>query len=637
MRAGEGISVANPFRAEDGRSNPESIVRDWLARFEETLVRVDASAASELLASAPMWRDVFALTWDLTPIRGRDAIAQFLADYLEERPLRALELDAAIPVTVDDDGVVLAMFSFRTDISVGRGVLRLVKEQDEYRAWTISTELRDLIDHPRHGVSIDDARRDEWNRTLPAATAPKDGDARTSRRTPPDYTSHDPDVLIIGGGQAGLILAARLTEDGLDALVVDEYARAGDSWRQRYDSLKLHDSKWFSTLPYLPYPPTWPLFTPKDAIADWLEVFVWATGINLWTESPAANATYDAESGRWEVTVVRRGEERRLHPRHLVLATGFNRLPVMPTVPGSEDFGGLIAHSSSYRGNDQLAEKRVLVVGTGSSGMDIAKDAWLGGAEVTLLQRGATYVLSTRHGVPSTWGTLYSENSPEADIADSLGGSVPLAYLLEQVPQVVRSIADEDKELLHGLEAAGFRTTLGPGDTGALFLSTHKGGGFHIDSGACDLIISGKIAVTPGSIARFTSQGVVLHDGTALEADAVIFATGFANMREGFRQLLGAGVTDDVATVWGLDEGGELRTTFRHSGHERLWVFAGNIGQCRYYSRPVAVMIKAIERGLLDANVSVEHRASDFLREDFTPQDMPRVSDMAPAPEVVAG
>ena len=470
-------------KLEEG--TPEGIVRDWLARFQESLDRSDIPATMELLSSAPMWKDVYALTWDLTPARGRAAVEKFLTDHLPGRPLRDFELDPALPVSTDEHGVITALVSFRTDISIGRGVVRLVKEQNEYLAYTVSTELNELIDYPRPRVGVSDAGQDQWNKHVPEWYDSRNKDERTSRYKAPEYTHHDPEVLIVGGGQAGLILAARLVEEGIDALVVDKYKRAGDSWRQRYDSLKLHDSKWYSQLPYLPFPSTWPLFTTKDALADWLEVFVWSLGVNLWTESPAVSATYDADAEHWDVTIDRQGVERKLRPKHVVFATGWNRFPKMPSVPGSEDFEGYIAHSAEYKGSGQFKGKKVLVVGTASSAMDLAKDACINGAEVTMLQRGPTYVMSTRHGVPATWQALYSETSPPMEIADSLGGSWPLEFFMENWPHAVRAVAQQDKELLDGLEAAGFRTTLGPGDAGLLFLSLTSGGSYYIDNGGC--------------------------------------------------------------------------------------------------------------------------------------------------------
>lgn len=605
-------------------ASPEDIARTWLSRFGETLGRSDVPAALELMSETVMWKDLYALTWDVTPCRGRDEVKQLLTEYLSERPISDIELDPVHPVAVDERGVILALFSFRTDISVGRGVLRLVKEHDEYVGWTLSSELRELIDHPRAAPGINDATRDEWNKLSPVSSGLKASTERTSAYQAPDYTEHDPEVVIVGGGQAGLILAARMREEGLDTLVVDKYVRAGDSWRQRYDSLKLHDSKWYSELPYLPYPPTWPLFTPKNSIADWLEVFVWATGVNLWTEAPATAATYDAEAERWEVTIDRQGVERKLRPRHLIFATGFNRLPVTPTVPGSDEFKGYVSHSANYRGSAQFKDKKVLVVGTGSSGMDLAKDAFDGGAEVTLLQRGATYIMSTRNGVPGTFGEFYSENSPPAEISDSIGGSLPLSFMMENWPYAVRAIAEQDRDMITGLREAGFDWTSGPGGAGLLYLSLHKGGGYYIDNGAADLIITGKIGVKRGSIERFTPTGVVLDDGTQMDVDAVVFATGFANMRESFRPILGDETTDGLATVWGLDEKGELRTTFRHIGHPRLWAFTGGIQQSRFHSRPFAVMIKAIELGLLSPDISVKHKPSEVWRTEF---DFPPIDE----------
>lgn len=600
--------------AEVATTSPEQAVSLWLEEFERTIATADAPKVMGLFSSSPMWKDLYALTWDITPFRGRRDLERFIAETVQARTLTDLAVHRDLPAAADDDGVITAMFSFRTDTTSGVGVLRLVPENDKYVAWSVTTELRDLVEHPRPVVQVADAACEEYNVLLKDSTVGQ-------RHVVDDYMDHDPAVLIIGGGQAGLILAARLGEEGVDTLVVDKYERAGDSWRQRYDNLRLHDSKWYSQLPYLPFPPSWPLFSTKDGMADWLELFTTAMAINLWTKAPAVSASYDASTEQWEVTVDRDGERRMLRPRHLVFATGANRTPAMPAVPGAEDFKGFITHSADYRGVQQFpGEKRVLVVGTGASGMDIAKDSYYAGSPVTLLQRGPCYVMSTRYGVPATFGGLFSESSPPQEVADSLFASFPLGFVSEVAsPPSVRALAEQDKDMLDALEAVGFRTTLGPGDAGILPLSLGKGGSYYIDNGAAELISSRKIGLAHGSIARFTETGVVLEDGTEIEVDAVVFATGFANMRESFKPVLGDEfVEENVASVWGLDESGELRTTFRHSGHERLWVFAGGVQQSRFHSRPVAVMIKAVERGVLDPEISVKLKASEVVGGDFT-------------------
>ena len=106
---------------------------------------------------------------------------------------------------------------------------------------------------------------------------------------------------MIGGGHSGLFLAARLKQLGVDTLVVDRYARAGDNWRLRYNNLALHDTKWWAQFPYMPFPETWPLFTPKEKLADWLEAYVNFLELNLWTRTEVREASYDEAAGKWTV------------------------------------------------------------------------------------------------------------------------------------------------------------------------------------------------------------------------------------------------------------------------------------------------------------------------------------------------
>lgn len=600
--------------AEPSYKNREDQVEGWLYRFERLLAERDISAVMETFAEDPWWRDFHVLTWDVTARHGREAVGSLLSDVLNRGVvIRNVQLDRNVEILVEPSGAVRAFWTFETDISIGRGVIRLVEENDALRAWTISSELRGLRDHQVAPVSIKDAGQEKYNTPkTPEVRGRNDLGVNSSDRT-------DPEVLVVGAGHSGLILAARLGELGIDTLVVDKHGRAGDSWRRRYSGLSLHDPKFYSQLPYMPFPPTWPLFSAKDDFADWLEAFVRFMKIDLWTSSPVLTAEYEPETESWNVVVDHDGVRRTMRPKHLVLATGLNGNPVIPQVAGSESFQGVIAHSSTYQGGAQVAGKRVIVVGTGSSGMDVAQNAYESGAShVTLMQRGSTYVMSTRHGVPRQWGANYSESSPPNDIADSLNNSLPLAYMIRNVaPLAVREIAEKDSEMLAGLADAGFHTTLGPGDAGILYKTFVNFGGYYIDKGAAQLIIDRKFPVRRDGIASFTPSGVIYGDGTEDAADIVVFATGFQNMRESFRPILGDDVTDSIATVWGLDETGEVRTTFRHTGHPRLWVFAGGVGPCRFHSRQVATMIQAVSEGLLDADISVRLKPTEYQRTEF--------------------
>jgi putative flavoprotein involved in K+ transport len=225
-----------------------------------------------------------------------------------------------------------------------------------------------------------------------------------------------------------------------------------------------------------------------------------------------------------------------------------------------------------------------------------------------MVQRSPVHVFSQRHGIKTLFGRYYSESSPAVDEADLLASASPLALSLLMSPVPTRQIAEMDRDMIQGLERAGFRTTLGPDDGGQVYLGTKGGGSVYIDKGNCELIINGEIRIQPGEIERFTRTGVVYRDGTEEEADVVAFCTGYSNMREVARPVVGDEVTDRLATVWNVDERGELRTTLRHSGHEKLWFVANGLRLARIFTKHVALLIKAMDEGLLDPRINVERK-----------------------------
>jgi putative flavoprotein involved in K+ transport len=580
----------------------------WLKDFASAVAKADGSVVADLFADSSWWRDLYALSWDVTVSRDPQQIAQFVDTYVADRALGEIELDDALPVAFQMDTYLEALFTFTTDVGVGRGVVRLMPQEDgSWKAWTISTSLDGLKDFPEPRVTISDAGKDEHNQPV-VPGARKTWEQLEAERI--DYTDKEPSVLILGAGHSGLMLAARLKRLGVETLVVDTYERAGDSWRKRYNGLMLHDTKWWAQFPYMMYPDTWPLFTPKEMLADWIEAYVKFLQLNLWTKSYVQDATYDDVAKEWTVNIDRDGTPRTLKPKHLVFATGNHGVPITPEVAGSDDFKGEISHSAHHQGGERLKGKKVVVVGGGSSAHDIVQDAYENGATVTMVQRSSTYILSQRNGVPVFHGTYYSETSPPIAEADLLATSMPYQLVFDLNPAATRMIAEADKELIDGLESVGFSTTLGPNDAGMMYMSLIKGGGYYIDKGAAQLIIDGEIRLQKGEIDHFTETGVVYTDGTAEEADIVVFSTGYTNMREAARPIVGDAVTDQLSPVWGLDETGELRTTFRHSGHEKLWFMAGGFQQSRVHSKHLAMLIKAMDEGIIDPSINVEKKTT---------------------------
>ena len=166
-------------------------------------------------------------------------------------------------------------------------------------------------------------------------------------------------MLVVGGGQAGLAIAARLAQLQVDTLIVDRERRIGDNWRNRYHALVLHNQVHVNHLPYMRFPPNWPAYIPKDKLAAWFEAYVESMELNYWTATEFEGGTYDEKEGRWSVVLRRAdGTKREMHPRHVVMATGVSGIPNLPDIPTLRNFGGTILHSSQYNDGEAWKGKR---------------------------------------------------------------------------------------------------------------------------------------------------------------------------------------------------------------------------------------------------------------------------------------
>ena len=208
-----------------------AIARTWVRCFALLIDNRDVrELTDDFLYAEPWWRDTFALTWDIRTFQGRAKIATFLNDRLAETGFGNIEFAKAVYQPVFPDlAWILAHFSFETKVATGRGVVRLVYGKDRmWRAVTISTQLEGLKGHPEQSSASRDMRTDQ-------------GKWAEERKKSIEFVDKDPEVLIIGGGQSGLEVAARLKHLGVSHLVVEKNDRLGDNWRKRYDSLSLHD------------------------------------------------------------------------------------------------------------------------------------------------------------------------------------------------------------------------------------------------------------------------------------------------------------------------------------------------------------------------------------------------------------
>ncbi|MET0764862.1 MAG: NAD(P)/FAD-dependent oxidoreductase [Blastococcus sp.] len=583
--------------------SPLQRAETWLTGFEEALRGRDVARAAGMFCATSFWRDLVSFSWNITTVEAPAGVAELLTGTLDGTDPTSF----AVEEPPDEaDGVTTVWFTFQTAVGRGRGMARLVEEAGETKAWTFLTALQELKGHeePRgarrpmgaeHGVK---KKRLTWLE-------------RRQREEAELGTSVQPYVLVVGGGQGGIALGARLRQLGVPSLVVDKHPRPGDQWRGRYKSLCLHDPVWYDHLPYLKFPDTWPVFSPKDKMGDWLESYVEAMEVPYWTSTVATKASYQAEKSEWTVEVEREGDPLTLRPKHLVMATGMSGKPNIPVIPGQDVFRGDQQHSSAHPGPDAYAGKRCVIIGSNNSAFDICGSLWEHDAEVTMVQRSSTHIVKSKTFTDLALGPLYSEQALAAGIttenADMIFASVPYRIMHEFQSPIYQEIKERDAEFYERLEKSGFRHDWGDDGSGLAMKYMRRGSGYYIDVGAADLVANGDVKLAHGHVVRLTEDAVVLDDGTELPADLVIYATGYGSMNGWVADLISQEVADKVGKVWGLgshttkDPGpweGEQRNMWKPTQQEALWFHGGNLHQSRHYSSFLALQLKARYEGI---------------------------------------
>ena len=577
----------------DRTENLVAVVEDWLAQFERALGQSGSAALRSLFLADSYWRDVLALTWDIRTIKGADAIVSELNKHARAGAGNfRVDPDRTPPrrVTRAGTSAIEAIFSFETVQGRGGGVLRLVSDSADgsMKAWTLLTALDEIKGHEEH-VGKARPKGESYSRDF------RGPNWLDRRKTAATYEDRDPAVLVVGGGQAGLSIAARLTQLGIDTLIVDREARIGDNWRKRYHALTLHNQVHVNHLPYMPFPPNWPTYIPKDKLAAWFEAFVEAMELNYWTGTEFESGMYNEKERRWSVTLKRNGEPRTLHPRHVVMATGVSGIPSIPDIPSLRNFAGTVLHSSQYDDGESWKGKRALVIGTGNSGHDIAQDLHSSGAQVTLVQRSPTLVTNIEPSAQLAYA-LYDE--APLDDCDLIATSMPFSLVRKSHIQLTEQSKNLDKDILDGLARVGFKLDFGEDGSGWQFKYLTRGGGYYFNVGCSDLVAKGAIGLAQFSdIAEFVPDGARMGSGETLAAELIVLATGYKGQEHLVRKLFGEDVAARVGPIWGFGDGDELRNMYVRTGQPGLWFIAGSLAQCRIYSKYLGLQIKACEIG----------------------------------------
>jgi putative flavoprotein involved in K+ transport len=549
------------------------------------------------------WRDLLTFGWNFRTLHGQNAILSWLVERFESKPAQRFQLEGEpFVAAIGERGPTLEFFfRFETPISLGRGYVRLLEEKGRpafLKAFTLLTTMQALKDfpepigrnRPHEDMRVTSRRLEAWP------------EGKNAER---EFRDRDPEVLIVGGGQSGLMMAARLRQLNVPTLVVERTASIGDVWRHRYRSLKLHNDLCMNHFPYMPFPETWPVYLPKDKVAQWLEFYAEAMELNVWTSTTFLSGAFDIADKKWTVRLrFGDGTTRTIRPSHLIMALGVSGQASVPKLDGMDEFGGIIMHSSGPTDDLDVQGKRVVVVGAGTSAHDLAQNFCLRGAAVTMVQRSPVTVVNLKPSAVRAY-QMYRDNEGVRSIADTdmMAAAVPYPLLIQIHRKLSREMADTDKDLLDGLRKVGFLLDNGEDDAGYFIRLLQQQAGYYLNIGASDLIIEGRIKLKAGvGINRLAPNQAIFTDGSALPADIIVLATGYEPLQEAVRKMLGDEIADRVGPIWGIGQDSELRNMYAPTAQEGFYVVGGGFPAARAYSLYTALYIKASLEGLLQSS-----------------------------------
>ena len=560
-----------------------------------------------MFGAQSFWRDLIAFSWNIITVEGPEGVRDLLRAHPGEHAKPTGWHTTEEPA--EAGGVTEAWIEFETAVGRGKGHLRL-RGRRRAKAWTLLTTLYELKGHeephgrrPAEGAEHG-ANRDR--RDLAGAARARGGRARL----------RDPAVRADRRRRPGRHRARRPAAPARRADDRRRQARRGPatSGAAATSSLCLHDPVWYDHLPYIKFPENWPVFAPKDKIADWLESYTQVMELNYWSQhrgQERARTTRRPASGR--STVEREGQPIVLRPKQLVLATGMSGKPNIPEFPGMDVFRGDQHHSSAHPGPDAYEGKKCVVVGSNNSAFDICGALWEEGADVTMVQRSSTHIVRSDTLMDIGLGALYSEEAV-AGRGDHGEGrpDLRLAAVPDHArvpdPAVRRRCGSATRTSTTGWRRPASSYDWGQDGSGLFMKYLRRGSGYYIDVGAADLVANGDVKLVKGQVDHLTEDAVVLEDGTELPADLVVYATGYGSMngwvadlispevgRQG-RQGLGPRLGHAPRTPGPWE--GEQRNMWKPTRQPALWFHGGNLHQSRHYSLYLALQLKARYEGI---------------------------------------
>lgn len=483
------------------------------------------------------------------------------------------------------------------------GTVSVILDEDgAWRIWMLRTWL-ECFDGRGHPDVIQTAKH--TNGVLNGITNGNDASAREVYG-----------AVVIGGGGAGLATAGRLEALGVPYVLLEKNESIGDTWANRYESLRWHTSKEYGNLPFgHTYPAEDDYMLPTKRIGAGHKAWAEKYGIKVRTGRTVKSARWDENQRQWDLHVqVSNGGIEQLIAQNLVLAIGTGHAtPVYPPWATTEQvkasgFKGSIIHAfEGYTNAHTWKGQRGVVIGTANTAHDVAEDLANAGMETTMVQRNPTFVF------PAEWlhaaEDRFYNSEIDTDVADRMDFTYPNKIQRQVVNNHVWAGIKASPERFDALENAGFKLDRFGDIYDNLYVRL---GGHYVDIGASARIAKGEIKVKTAAVKSLTEDGLMFEDGSEVGADLIVLCTGFDHVfRNDAKRIVGEEAAEMMDDYWGTDREGELRAHAKPAGRKsydmadsfvgiansfpdpNLYYHGGDVRMARFFSRFIALQIQA--------------------------------------------
>jgi cation diffusion facilitator CzcD-associated flavoprotein CzcO len=544
---------------------PNSVINENIDPFpiaQAALVRL-RMMDTELLTEDTLWRDIFAFTGTTRTFNGVDRIQSTWKELAELHqpcdfqiaPQGGVNVVRAMPTL----SWIQIKFSYRTQGTPNLtciGLIRLIPgEHEDWKIWLLTTILQGIDGFPNVDV-LEPAMN--WE---------------ADRQPTPVSDVSEPDIqncVIIGAGMSGLCLAGYMKAVGCPAIILERKDSIGQTWEERYDSVSIHTSRACGQLPFENvWGPEYPYHLGvKDLVegyAKWVKKYLPS---EIWLSTELIKAYWNDKEHNWTLAIRQHGRQREIKTRHLVFALGLCSLKYMPEFPNREAYKGIVLHGSEYKNAQQWKGLKGVIVGAANTGHDCADDMLKAGlGSVTMVQRGATPVLPVEY-YSRIYDPVYNDNMP-THVSDTMMVSTPNSITRLFAMRGIGKMMLAEPERFEALEKQGFKIV--HADNFDLYhCLLERFGSHYIDVGVSKKIADGLIKVKSDAlITSFNEKGLTFSDGSMLEADVIIFATGYeGNMKVLASPMLEESVSSKLHDYWNVDDEGEIRGAWKPIGRK---------------------------------------------------------------------